>query len=678
MTTTNPAGSIELRSRSLRLKAAIELLSSMRFAISLLTVICIASVIGTILPQGDPLVNYVDKFGPFWTEVFLALKLNAVYSSGWFLAILGFLVVSTSLCIARNTPKIIKELKAYKENIREQSLRAFHHRAEASVTEAPADAAMRIGGSLAQSGWKVRLQQRETGWMVAAKRGGANKIGYLAAHGAVVLVCIGGLMDGDLIVRAQMWWHDKTPYANGELNAALQSQHRLPASNPAFRGNLFVAEGSASSSAILTQPDGSVIQELPFSIELKKFIVEYYPTGMPKLFASDVVIRDHETGEGIPARIEVNKPASYKGVQIYQSSFDDGGSRVKLKAVPVNGGQPFEVEGVIGAATRLTGEQDASAGAVMLEYTGLRVINVENVASPDAKKQFRDMGPSIGYKLRDAAGQAREFNNYMRPADLGDGVPVFLMGVRETPAEPFRYLRVPADDQGGLDGFVRLRQGLLDSAMREEAVRRYAKKATNPAVSQRSEQLTLLANRALTMFAGVGTPNGPNGSPVSGLQAISDFMQANVPEGERVRGAEVLLRILNGCLFELAQITREEAGLVPLDAGETTQGFMTHAVVALSDVNAYPVPMAFELQDFKHVQASVFQVARGYGKYVVYLGSALLMLGIVAMLYVRERRVWCWLARDGEGAHCVMALSTNRSTLSTDREFEVLKEKLLR
>lgn len=699
---TTATEGLQLRTGSPRLKAAVELLSSMRFSISLLTVICIASVIGTIIQQGDPLVNYVDKFGPFWTGLFMALKLNAVYSAGWFLVILAFLVVSTSLCIARNTPKIVQDLRAYKENIREQSLRAFHHRAEAPLPDAPEAAAMRIGQSLAQGGWKVKLQKRDTGWMVAARRGGANKIGYLAAHSAIVLVCLGGLLDGDMIVRAQMWFGGKTPYAGGGTIADVRPEHRLPASNPTFRGNLLVAEGTASSSAILNQSDGILVQELPFSIELKKFIVDFYSTGMPKLFASDIVIHDKETGEAVPARVEVNKPASWRGVQIYQSSFDDGGSSVKLKAVPINGGHPFEVDGVIGGSTALTKGQGAGAEKMTLEYTSLRVINVENMANTNSgadvrkvdlrasldaqlgaanksatKKELRNIGPSIGYKLRDAAGQAREFNNYMLPVDMGDGAPVFLMGVRETPAEPFRYLRVPADDQGGLDGFVRLRLALLDPAMRDEAVRRYAKKATDPAKAGLADQLAASASRALAMFAGQGTPAGPNGKPVAGLQAISDFMEVNLPEAERGRAGEVLVRILNGCLFELAQMTREQAGLKPLEPGDKTQGFMTQAVLALSDVNAYPVPMAFELQDFKQVQASVFQVTRGPGKIIVYLGCALLILGVFAMLYVRERRVWCWVAENGEGSRCTMALSSNRRTLDTDREFEGLKQGLL-
>ena len=139
------------------LRASVELLSSMRFSISLLTVICIASVIGTVLKQHEPLNNYVNQFGPFWAEVFSLASLNTVYSAWWFLLILAFLVVSTSLCIARNTPKILVDFSQLKENIREQSLKAFGHRAQAALAEAPEAAARRIGQTLVQGGWKVKL-----------------------------------------------------------------------------------------------------------------------------------------------------------------------------------------------------------------------------------------------------------------------------------------------------------------------------------------------------------------------------------------------------------------------------------------------------------------------------------------------------------------------------------------
>ncbi|WP_313759675.1 cytochrome c biogenesis protein ResB, partial [Diaphorobacter nitroreducens] len=520
--------------RTHAMRSMTELLASMRFAIALLTVICIASVIGTVLKQHEPAVNYVNQFGPFWAEVFLALKLNAVYSAWWFLVILGFLVVSTSLCIARHAPKYLADLRTYKEDIREKSLQAFHHKASAELAaETPEAAARRVGQQLVAKGWKVRLQQRQTpagdGWMVAAKAGAANKLGYIAAHSAIVLVCLGGLLDGDLVVRAQMWFGGKTPYAGSGLISEVKPEHRLSERNPTFRGNLVVAEGTQSGTAILSQSDGVLLQELPFAVELKKFIVEHYSTGMPKLFASEIVIHDRATGEATPARVEVNHPVSYRGIEIYQSSFDDGGSEVHLRARPMApGAEPFDVQGVIGGSTRLT--HSGSGEGMTLEFTGLRVLNVENFGDTGAsgsgadvrkvdlresiesrlgagnktvsKRELRNVGPSITYKLRDAAGQAREFHNFMLPVDTGDGQPMYLLGVRETPAEPFRYLRVPVDAEGGMDGFLRMRLALADPQMRELAVRRYAAAAVDGARPELAAQLAQSAGRALELFAG--------------------------------------------------------------------------------------------------------------------------------------------------------------------------------
>ncbi len=702
---------IEVRSSSRVVSQWVELLSSMRFAIALLTVICIASVIGTVVKQHEPANNYVNQFGPFWADVFASASLFTVYSAWWFLLILAFLVVSTSLCIARNTPKIFADFKAYKENIREQSLKAFPNRAENTLGESPEAAANRMGQALLGSGWKVKLQSRATangtGWMLAAKKGAANKLGYLAAHSAIVLVCIGGLLDGDLMVRAQMWFNDKTPFMGSGLIADVPEQHRLSSSNPTFRGNLMVTEGAVAGTAVLAQPQGVILQDLPFSVELKKFVVEYYETGMPKLFASDIVIQDLETGESKEARVEVNHPAYHRGIAIYQSSFDDGGSKVVLQAMPLGTAvKPFEVSGNIGGSVNLTnGEQDLA-----LEFTGLRVINVENFAAESAvtgvdvrkvdlrqaiesrlgagnktvtNKELRNVGPSVSYKLRDAAGQAIEYNNYMLPVDL-DGQRMFLLGMRETPSEPMRYLRIPVDENDGLEGFVRLRTALADPVLRQEAVRRYVAAAVDRDRPDLAQALTASGNRALGLFAGTeasSTPAAPGMPPIlGGLPAVSSFLDENVPEAERERASDVLVRILNGALFELMQLSREREGLKPLPRDEKTQAFMTQSVLSLSDSFFYPAPMVFMLQDFEHVQASVFQVARPPGQNIVYLGCLLLIVGIFAMLYVRERRVWVWLTpvAGQSGSHATMALSTNRKTMESDQEFELLKTQLLK
>lgn len=698
MDSTSTSG-VALKSGSRWWRDTIELISSMRFAIALLVLICIASIIGTVITQSDPLNNYINQFGPFWAAVYDGAGLYTVYSTWWFRLICGVLLVSTSLCVARNTPKVLHEVRTFKEHVREQALQAFHHKAQGALPDTPEASLARVNDLLWRGGWKARAQVREAGTMIAARKGMANKIGYLAAHSAIVLIGIGFVLDGNLIVRAQMALFGKSVYDGGGFIRDVRPEHRLSAANPTFRANLMVPEGGRAGTAVINMPDGVVLQDLPFDIELKKFKVEYYPTGMPRLFASDIVIHDRESGRTLPATVKVNEPFVYRGVAIYQSSFDDGGSWVKLHALPMNGSPTdFEVEGRIGTSAPLKRGEEA----MTLEFSGLRVINVENLGKPEGSgtdvrkvdlagalqehlgsgakgegtKSLRNVGPSISYKLRDASGQAKEFNNYMQPLEL-DGQRVFLAGVRDDVNQGFRYLRIPADENGSLVGWTRLRQALADPLMRREAVTRYVQLATPPDKPEMAPQLQITALRTLTLFAGVEQARRDKPA-AGGLQALSDFIQASVPEAQRQRISEVLLRMLEGTLFELNNLAREKAGLAPLPPGAPAEAFMTQAVVSLSDSFFYPAPALFELADFKQVQASVFQVARAPGKTLVYGGAILLIIGVFAMLYIRERRLWIWLQpAEAGGTRMTLALSATRRTLDADAEFEQLSKALL-
>lgn len=709
----------------------LELLSSMRFSISLLTVICVASAIGTVVRQGEPASNYVEQFGPFWAEVYGALGLYRIYSSPWFLVILAFLVVSTSLCIARNAPKILVDIRTHKEGIREQALNAFHHRAEGALALPLDQAQARVQQVLAASGWSLKSQVRTgapgkaAGVMIGARLGAANKLGYIAAHSAIVLVCLGGLFDGDLIVKVQVWAQSLQPFRGGDAAA----NSRLSVDNPAYRAQLFVPEGQRSSSAVLNLDKGMLVQPLPFDVELKKFKVDYYATGMPKRFASDIVIHDPRTNTTKAATVEVNHPVVYDGVTIFQSSFEDGGSQVSLKPVFLNGmvGDAPVIGGVVNGESRALPAALLPPGSapINLEITNLRVINVENLAGPEGEasatdggaasgstdvrggggdvrgvnlaelskhlgsgakppgdKKLVNVGPSVVYKLRDASGQAREYQNYMVPVNL-NGQAVFLLGVRESPSEGFRYLRVPADENGSLTAWLRLRQALADEPQRREAVRRFAANAAPRDRPDLAGQLSLSSQRALDLFAGVIMSPRAEGDtspvPVGGLTALSDFIEKVVPEAERERTSETLVRILNGTVFELMNVSREKAGLPALPPeSDAARNFLSQAVLSISDAALYPMPVVLMLDSFEQRQASVFQVTRTPGRNVVYLGCVLLIVGVFAMLYIRERRLWVWLHSDEAGGTQVrMALSSTRHTLDTDAEFDRVRAAVL-
>ena len=684
---------IELKTRRPIVGEFVELISSMRFAIALLAMIAIAAVIGTVMKQGEAGSNYINQFGPFWYEIFRKIGLYTVYSAWWFLLLMTALVTSTTLCIVRNAPKMLKDMRSWRENVREQSLLNFHHKMQWRSPLGRAALARQTAARLADTGYKVKLVEKDHGTLVAAKQGAANKFGYIFAHSAIVIICVGGLLDSDIPIRLQEWFFGKVPFSGSGLIAQVPLQHRLGLGNPTFRGNTMIPEGASSDTAILARPDGVLIQELPFTINLKKFTIDFYSTGMPKLFASDVEVRDHASGEVIKATIEVNKPLLYKGLAIYQSSFEDGGSKLKLSGFPMTGTatKRFEIGGEVGATTPLNDDYT-------VEWSGFRPFNVENVgATQDPRavtkgqsleeqfaagfdkhtgsagknannKDLKNVGPSVQYKLRDKTGQAREYQNYMQPVTV-DGATVFLAGMRANPSDNFSFLRIPADDAHGVTEWMRLRAALSDADLRAAAARRYAERATPQAATSDTlrGQLQASADKSLTIFAG--------NDKAAGYVAVSQFLE-KIPAAEQEKAADVFMKILNGSLWDLWQVARARDGLEPVSADETHARFLQLATNALSDVFFYGAPVYLQLDDFTEIKASVFQVTRSPGKNVVYLGCVFLVLGVFSMFYIRERRLWVWIKDDAAGAEALMAMSTQRKTLDFEREFETLKEKL--
>jgi cytochrome c biogenesis protein len=687
---------IELKTRRPIVGEFVELISSMRFAIALLAMIAIAAVIGTVMKQGEASSNYINQFGPFWYEIFRKTGLYTVYSAWWFLLLMTALVTSTALCIVRNAPKMLKDMRSWRENVREQSLLNFHHKMQWRSPLGRAALAQQTAARLGDAGYKVKLVEKEHGTLVAAKQGAANKFGYIFAHSAIVVICIGGLLDSDIPIRLQEWFFGKVAFVapvGGAQISQVPAQSRLSVANPTFRGSTFIPEGSSSDNATLARPDGFLIQELPFTINLKKFTIDFYSTGMPKLFASDVEVRDHASGEVVKATIEVNKPLLYKGLAIYQSSFEDGGSKLKLTGFPMTGTttKRFEIAGDVGATTPLNDDY-------MVEWSGFRPFNVENVgATQDPRavtkgqsleeqfaagfnkhtgsagknannKDLKNVGPSVQYKLRDKTGQAREYQNYMQPVTV-DGATVFLAGMRANPSDNFSFLRIPADDAHGVTEWMRLRAALNDADLRAAAAKRYAERATPQATTSDTlrGQLQASADKSLTIFAG--------NDKAAGYVAVSQFLE-KIPATEQEKAADVFMKILNGSLWDLWQVARAKDGLEPVSADETHARFLQLATNALSDVFFYGAPVYLQLDDFTEIKASVFQVTRSPGKNVVYLGCVFLVLGVFSMFYIRERRLWVWIKDDAAGAEALMAMSTQRKTLDFEREFEALKEKL--
>ena len=82
-----------------------------------------------------------------------------------------------------------------------------------------------------------------------------------------------------------------------------------------------------------------------------------------------------------------------------------------------------------------------------------------------------------------------------------------------------------------------------------------------------------------------------------------------------------------------------------------------------------------QLKEYEHREASGLQLTRSPGKNLVYSGSVLLVLGIFAMIYIRERRIWMLVKPDNR---VLFAISSNRKNRDLDVEFSKYQEQLQR
>jgi len=664
-----------------------ELLGSMRFAVSLLVFICVASLIGTVVQQNQPASAYIDQFGPFWFALLDKFSIWHIYNSWWFLLIMGFLVVSTTLCLIRNSPRFIKDAQSFREYVRAGSLKSFHHRVEARSAASAGENRERVQQWLRSQGYKYKVREEGDGVMIAAKKGGANRLGYIFAHAAIVVICVGGLLDSELPVRLQVWLGGKQPITENMLISEVPASGRLPASNPSFRANMLVPEGSQSSSGIVSVDNGVLVQPLPFTLKLNKFLVEYYSTGMPSSFKSEVEVTDPETGKSFNRTIEVNEPLRFKGVTVYQSSFDDGGSTLHLVGYPLAGAkaQPFTLDGTVGKSAEISLGGGAGPSPLQIEFSGLRVINVEDLGGggePQPKamaehvaavtgsaagaknENLRNVGPSVQYRIIGGDGQAHEFTTYMLPMEL-DGSSVFLAGVRNSSAEPYRYIRIPADADHSVAEFMNLRAALAEPALVQQAAARFARKNEGGPIQQ--PLLEKAAQGALETFHKTGF----------------DGIIERVPEQDRQKVLEFAVPMIQLSLAELRDIVRERSGLPAVNReggkGQEADRWVQMSLLALANLPDYPAPVFLTLKGFDQVEASVFQVARSPGKNTVYLGCLFLVIGVFSMFYIRDRRIWVWIKQqEPGGSELLAAMTSQKRTLDFNHEFERFKEALAR
>ena len=626
----------------------------MRFAITMLSFVGIASIIGTILKQKQPYESYIIKFGQFWFDIFSHLDLFNVYQAIWFLIILVFLIASTSLCVSRNSPGILREYKKFHDQIREKSLRSFKHCYEISL---PSFNKIDLISLLEKNNFKVREKKNTSSdLLIVAKKGSFQKLGYIFTHLAIIIISAGGLLDGNLKLKTQELLGLKEIQLLDLPLSEIPSKNRLDSNNFSYRANVLLAEGEKQDVGVIPSKDGYLIQELPFSVGLKNFNIEHYSSGQPKSFESDLILTSKLTGKTKQQKISVNKPFTFEGVTIYQSDFQDGGTKLNILITDLlskDKSQPMKAE-VFKSNNLIYMDQSFS-----FEFEDFRLFNILDIDNSQ-KKNSKNVGPNFTYKIRNESGQANEYQTYQLPMKL-DGRYFFVSGMRATPQEDFKFLKMPADSERGLDGFLIFKNLILNEETIETAINQVILSSA-PSKEVNVNNLKLSTSKLFKTFQ------------QGGYNEIALGIDKNIPNQEQESAASAYIKIIhlvaNQVLLDYKRnnTSTEFFGLKDLSL------FTQDALNAYSDSFFYGTPLFLELKDFEHVQASGLQLTKSPGKFWVYLGSMLLVIGIFCMIYVQEVRLW--ILKKKNSKNILLTLTTNRHHLTFDKYADDIKNKI--
>jgi len=540
------------------LKSLWQRIGSMSLAIILLVVLSIASVIGTVLLQNQDQADYLQQFGPLWYWVFRSLGLFDMYHTWWFMSMLGFLMVSLSSCLWRNVPKMLKEMRTRKATVAEKSLKRFQYlhdwRLPAEMDIAHVQQAFRKR----LRGWEFRETEQGGVQYLRADKGRWNKWGYILVHSAILVILVGGWMGSEY----------------------------------GFRGNMAVPEGQSESEISFLQGTETGHLKMPFEVRCNSFSIDFFPTGAPKEFRSNLTIIDNGK-EVLTSDIIVNEPLYYKGVRIYQASFGDGGSDITFKLFHMDGSEKISFAKVQVYKTW----KDENTG-MSIKVTDFKPYNVENMANPGEPKDFQDLGPAVEYELRGPGLKPVKIKAFMNPfidakgVNQGSFIMVSLTGDKQD------YKPVAL----GLDLTNPVEWKLFHAFMRQLAV-----------VGKQSKQ--------------------------ANLAAFKKAMAEVFGEGKRPEGFQAM-------------------------AMRTLQ--------AINMLSALPWPLLPIPDDFDQHYYTGLQLAMDPGMNVVWVGSAMLVIGLCIMFYMPHRKLWLIVRPVSGGLHISLAGMANRNHLVFNQAFNDL------
>jgi cytochrome c biogenesis protein len=264
----------------------VELFSSVRFAFFIISLLVVTSIIGTILPQGQPLAFYMEKYGQANAIIMEILGFTSTYNSIWFQFLLLILCLNLVICSVDRIPQVLKFIK--KDNLSADFAKLKRNKDKIVFTSSSDTQTVEttVQAVLDRKGWKTHSKRNSDFFLLFSEKCSWSRLGAYLVHISILVIILGAVIGSTL----------------------------------GFKAFVMVPSGGSTDTIYNRNAEQTQIP-LPFTLRCDAFDIEYYTNGMPKEYRSDLVVLEGGK-EVMKKRITVNDPLSYSGMTFYQSSYE--------------------------------------------------------------------------------------------------------------------------------------------------------------------------------------------------------------------------------------------------------------------------------------------------------------------------------------------------------------------
>ncbi|MCX5823361.1 MAG: cytochrome c biogenesis protein ResB [Deltaproteobacteria bacterium] len=324
-------------------------LTSLKLVVILLLILSALSIAGTVIEQNKPLQEYYRYYQPGTVALFSKLGLFDMYHSWWFVACLSLLALNITACTMDRYRGIMAGMRKRNLILDEKLSKSLQNLTTIRYA-LPLDAVEKKMVELAGKefpGKPVVTAAEEGGSHYFFEKGKYSRLAFFMTHLSILIIFLGALIGSFF----------------------------------GYKGYVNIFEGETVSQV---ETRAGKIQNLNFQVKCNTFNAEFYASGMPMDYRSDLSILQNGK-EVVRKTIRVNDPLTFEGVTFYQSSYGGQPDQVAIEAVSRDGSVKGTVTAPFGRVVDIPGMAEEVEAADYQEHFHL----------PDGSEGGRAVGVNI-------------------------------------------------------------------------------------------------------------------------------------------------------------------------------------------------------------------------------------------------------------------------------------------